>query len=247
VRSYYRCQLAGIVLAAAASSLLPESGLAYRPFESTDADVTDADELEIELGYFTFERFRDEDAVSIPQFVLNYGLTDSLELVAEFEAVKPEHRSGEIEDVGLFLKQLLRRGVLQDEAGLSIAFEGGVLVPAHNAEQAGLEAIGIVSGQAGKVTYHVNFGGGLDRNDRDQFGIWGAIFEYPLNSRVRIAGEISGEKVHGEPKESSVLIGLIFESPSTGNSFDGGLRRGVSSAAPDWQVTFGWTFSYPRP
>jgi hypothetical protein len=230
----------------AAALLLPESGLAYRPFESTDADVTDADELEIELGYVTFERDGGESAVTIPQFVLNYGLTDTLELVGEFEAVKPENQSGEIDDVGLFLKKLMRRGVLQDDDGLSIAVEAGFLVPAHGAEEIGLEAIGIVSGQAGKVTYHFNFGGGLDRIDKERFGLWGGIVEYPLNSRFRIAGEIASEKVHGESKESSVLIGLIFESPTTGNSFDGGLRRGITSTAPDWELTLGWTFSFPR-
>ena len=244
--SDYRRRQAGILLAAA-TSIVPEPGFAYRPFESTDADVTDANELEIELGYFTFERFRQEDAATIPQFVLNYGLTDSLELIGEFEIVKPEHGHGEVEDAGLFLKKLFRRGVLQDEDGLSIALEGGFLLPAHGAEHAGLEAIGIVSGQAGPVTYHIDVGGGLDRIDKLQFGVWGAILEYPVTSRIRIAGEISGEKVHGEPKESSVLIGLIYESPSTGNSFDAGFRRGITSAAPDWQVTFGWTFSYPRP
>lgn len=230
----------------AAGSLLPEYGFAYRPFESTDADVTDANELEIELGYLSYERDSGDSAVSIPQFVLNYGLTDSLELVGEFEAVKPENGSGEIEDVGLFLKKLMRRGVLQEEDGLSIAIEGGFLVPAHSAEQAGAEAIAILSGQVGQLTYHVNVGGGIDRIDREQFGLWGGILEFPLNSRVRIAAEIASEKVHGEPKESSVLVGLIFESPSTGNSFDGGLRRGISRAAPDWELTLGWTFSFAR-
>jgi hypothetical protein len=235
-----------VVFLSAVASFLPESGLSYRPFESTDADVTDANELEIELGYFTFERDHGERQVSIPQFVLNYGLTDSLELVGEFEGVKPENASGEIEDVGLFLKKLLRQGVLQEQNGLSIAIEGGFLVPAHSAERVGLETIGIVSGQVGKVTYHVNFGGGLDRVEREQFSLWGGIVEYPLSSRIRIAGEISSEKVQGEPKDSSILVGLIFESPSTGNSFDGGLRRGVSSAAADWELTLGWTFSFPQ-
>jgi hypothetical protein len=241
----HRYRRAAVFLSAVAT-FLPESGLAYRPFESTDADVTDANEIEIELGYFTFERELDERSVSIPQFVLNYGLTNSLELIGEFERVKPENAGGEIEDVGFFLKKLMRQGVLQEQSGLSIAIEGGFLVPAHSAERVGLEAIGIVSGQVGKVTYHVNLGGGLDRVDREQFGLWGGIVEYPVSSRIRIAGEISSEKVHGEPKESSVLVGLIFESPSTGNSFDGGLRRGVSSAAPDWELTLGWTFSFPR-
>ena len=42
--------------------LLPVPALAYRPFVSTDADVAAAGELEIELGYCTWERAEGENA-----------------------------------------------------------------------------------------------------------------------------------------------------------------------------------------
>src|SRR5439155_8761393 len=46
----------------------------YRPFVSTDAAVVDRQEVEIELGYFTLERTQDENTLTIPSLVLNYGL-----------------------------------------------------------------------------------------------------------------------------------------------------------------------------
>lgn len=227
------------------SLLAPAWGHAYRPFESTDADVADAGELEIELGYLTFERSANEDSFSIPQAVVNYGLTDSLEIIGEFDVVHAEGERSAAEDVGLFLKNMLRRGVLQEARGVSIAIEGGLLLPARGSEQVGLEAIGIVSGLMGGLTWHITVGGGVDRIATERFAVWGAILEYPLNPRLRVVGELAAEKPREEPKESSVLVGLIWES-ETGNAFDGGLRRGISSAAADWQLTLGWTFSFPR-
>ena len=239
-----RIPLTPLVLAALL--LWSEQGAAYRPFESTDADVAAAAELEIELGYFSAERSAGTNTFLVPQAVLNYGLTDSLEIVGEFEIAKPEGRSGDVDDVGLFLKSLLREGVLQDSGGLSVAIEGGLLLPAHGGEQTGLEAIGIFSGRAGAFTYHLNVGAGLDRGDHARFALWGGIIEYPLSDMLRLVGELSGERVRGEAKESSALVGFIWESPTTGNAFDGALRRGTSSAAPDWELTLGWTFSLPR-
>lgn len=45
---------------------------------------------------------------------------------------------------------------------------------------------------------------------------------------------------------NSGLLGFIWESRSSGDSFDGGIRWGISSVALDWQFTLGWTFSFPR-
>src|SRR5262249_61264357 len=60
------------------------SASAYRPFVSTDAAVADPKEIEIELGYFTLDRMRDENTFIIPRMVLNYGLFKNWEGVAEF-------------------------------------------------------------------------------------------------------------------------------------------------------------------
>ena len=219
---------------------------AYRPFSSTDADVADAGELETELGYFTWERSGGGDKLVLPQLVFNYGLTNTLEVIGEFEVAKPSGQTAKVVDAAVLLKSVLRQGVLQDRQGVSFAVEGGVLIPSAGQERFGIEGIGIVSGTFSRFTYHLNFGAGLDRADRREFGIWGGILEFPFRENLRLVGEINGETVKGQPPENSGLLGFIWESPSSGDSFDGGLRLGISSAAPDWELTLGWTFSFPR-
>jgi len=100
---------------AMALSAFPGHTLAYRPFTSTDADVVDARELEVEVGYLTVERNAGETGYIAPSVVLNYGLLDTLELVGEFEWHKPPDASWEIANPGIFLKELPKKGVLQGQ------------------------------------------------------------------------------------------------------------------------------------
>src|SRR5207245_10960264 len=97
----------------------PASALAYRPFVSSDAAVADPREVEIELGYFSLERTRRENTITTPSVVLNYGFAKNWEAVGEFRVESsPEF---EITDPGLFLKGVLREGVLQEKEGVSFA------------------------------------------------------------------------------------------------------------------------------
>jgi hypothetical protein len=94
-------------------------------------------------------------------------------------------------------------------------------------------------------TYHVNFGGGVDRAKGNPFAIWGVIMEFPLFSSFRLVGEVNGESVKGEPANNSGLFGFIWQPPSSKVLIDAGIRRGISSGAPDWLFTMGLTFSVP--
>src|ERR671935_164288 len=51
----------------------PEDSFAYRPFDSTDAAVADAGQLEIEFGPAGFRRSDAERTVIAPAYVFNYG------------------------------------------------------------------------------------------------------------------------------------------------------------------------------
>ncbi len=225
----------------------PVPAWCYRPFASTDADVVDRGESEIELGYFAWERFEDEDSYITPEVVYNYGLTHVWELVAEFAVEHPSGEKSELIDPGMFLKGVLREGVLQDQPGISLAVEAGLLLPSTIPEEdrIGLEAIGILSGQVSRFTYHVNVGGGLERTEGDAFGVWGVIGEVPVSPRIRLAGEVNGECLQGASPENSGLLGVIWEPPSCQDlALDMGVRRGFSRAAPDWQITMGLAYSW---
>ena len=213
---------------------------------STDAAVADLKEMEVELGYFNLERERGKNTFIIPKVVLNYGLVRNLELVGEFAVEEPPRGAARLADPGLSLKAVLKEGVLQEKSGVSFAVEAGPLLPSTNKEENrfGFEGIGILSGKLGALTYHLNFGGGVDRAQTNPFMIWGVIAELPIVEKLRLVGEINGESVRRNTPDNSALIGFIWNSPLSNVSIDAGLRRGISRAAADWMFTTGLTFSF---
>jgi len=205
--------------------------------------------VEIELGYFSLERTRRENTITTPSLVFNYGFAKNWEAVGEFRVEgSPDF---ELTDPGLFLKGVLKEGVLQDKPGVSFAIEAGPLLPSTLLHEhgVGFEAVGIVSGKLAPVTVHVNGGGGLDRDDRHGFGIWGVIGELPVHPRLRLVGEVNGESTQGQRPNNSALLGAIWQPTSKNVFLDAGARHGISRAAPDWQFTVGLTFGFflPRP
>ncbi|MEC9300475.1 MAG: hypothetical protein VYA05_06535 [Pseudomonadota bacterium] len=227
--------------------LIPIKVWAYRPFASTDADVVAANELEIELGYFNWERTSGENSYVTPQLVFNYGLTNTLELIAEFDLEHDLDGKSQPVDPGLFLKKVFKAGVLQDSEGVSFALEGGLLLPSAVAGEnsTGFEAIGILSGSLSSFTWHLNLGGGVDRVDRNNFGVWGVILEHPVTPNLRLVAELNGEKLKNEAADNSGLLGAIWEPSSLpGLAIDIGIRRGTTDAASDWGATLGLSFSF---
>jgi hypothetical protein len=223
------------------------SAWAYRPFVSTDAAVADPKEVEIEFGYFGLARSGERDSFVIPRIVLNYGVVDRLELVGEFSGEASRSEGWRLVDPGLFLKAVLRKGVLQDRSGVSLAMEAGPLLPgaAPGEGGVGFEASGIASGRLSPLTWHLNLGGGVAREEGRPFLVWGLIGELSVAPRVRLVGEVSGESVERERPDDSLLIGFIWQPVASRNLWiDAGVRRGLTSAAPDWQVTLGLTVGF---
>lgn len=223
--------------------------LGYRPFISTDAAVADLKEIEIELGYFAVEHADKEHTFTVPQVVINYGIAQNWEVVGEFRVEKPAHAAAQLISPGLFLKGVLKEGTLQQYDGVSVAVEAGPLLPSAASEQhgCGFEGIGILSGAVHQFTYHLNLGGGVDRQQATPFLLWGVIVELPLLPSLRLVGEVSGESTRKQIPDDSVLLGLIWQLPSSSLLFDGGIRKSISKGAPEWLFTTGltWSFSFP--
>jgi hypothetical protein len=221
----------------------------YRPFVSTDAAVVDPGEVEVELGYFNLEREDEEDVFVVPQVVMNYGMSQDWELVGEFAVEKPPDAAAKLVDPALFLKGIIKEGILQQQQGVSIAIEAGPLLPSAAAEQSGLsfEGIGILSGEVHRFTYHINVGGGVDRQQTNPFLLWGVIGEISLLPSLRLVGEVSGESIRKEIPDDSALFGFIWRLPSSTLLLDGGLRKSLSRGAPDWFFTTGLTWSFSLP
>jgi hypothetical protein len=226
----------------------PTPVFGYRPFVSTDAAVVDPHEIELELGYFNLEREKQKNTYTTPQIVLNYGLFPNWEVVGEFVVEKSPGTEARLVDPGLFLKSVLKDGVLQNEKGVSIAVEAGPLLPSTVKSQKGVgfEGLGIVSGRLARLTYHLNVGGGINRHQTDPFALWGVILEWSMTTRFRLVGEVNGESVRKTRADNSGLFGCIWQ-PWSPVSLDAGVRKNISHGSPDWRFTIGLTVQFSLP
>jgi hypothetical protein len=221
--------------------------LAYRPFVSTDAAVADPREIEIELGAFTLERQKGTNAFVVPSVVVNYGLFRNWEAVAEFSVRRSPDATVDLVDPALFLKGVLKEGVLQDKEGIGVAVELGPLLPSteKGERRFGFEGIGILTDTLGPITVHVNGGLGIERSSGDLVVIWGMIGELPVSKAFRIVAEVNGETPRRQALRDSVLLGAIWRPWSEKNVWlDAGVRRGLTSGVPDWVATVGITFGF---
>src|SRR4026208_992647 len=114
---------------------LPHRAFGYRPCISTEAVVADVNEMEIELGYFNWEREKGNTTFISPKAVLNYGFIHNFELVGEFAVEEPGHGSARLVDAALSVKAVVKEGVLQEKDGVSFAIEAGPLTPSTNKDE----------------------------------------------------------------------------------------------------------------
>jgi hypothetical protein len=232
------------ILAGAAGAPLP--AIAYRPFDSTDAAVADPWVVDAEIGYFNVSRQGGETTYATPKAVLNLGIVPNWEVIGEFEVEEPVQGDVAVADPGVFVKGVVKDGVLQDRAGPSVAVEVGVLLPATPPDErdAGFAGFAIVSAELRPLLFHLNAGGGVSRSGQSGFPIWGVIAELPVTAALRIAAEVNGESVESDAAEASALLGTIWDVPGYPLALDAGVRCGLTRAAGDWAVTVGFTYGF---
>jgi hypothetical protein len=220
---------------------------AYRPFDSTDADVAAAGELELELGPLGLLRpGRDGDLLVAPAVIVNLGLTPRLELVLEGQHLYAvEEAAGgarsRLADNGLFLKGVARRGALQGASGPSVALEAGVLLPAVNDEPGwGLEGLAVISlgGRPGMA--HLNGVLAWNRQHEPELGV-GLILEGPTSWPVRPVAEGLHERILGGETLNSALLGAIWELGDA-LAFDGGGRVFDEDGVRGFELRLGLTW-----
>jgi hypothetical protein len=232
----------------AAMALLGSSAcFAYRPFDGTDAAVADVNQLEIELGPVGFRKSPDERTLIAPQYVINYGFAKNWELVLEGRGEHPltsaDDTASRFVGNALFLKTVLREGVLQEKPGPSIATEFGVLMPGINDERGwGASWLGIVSQRWAQMgTIHFNVGAALTREQRaDLFA--GTILEGPYEWTVRPVAEFFYEREFNTTETFSMLAGAIWKVSDT-LAFDIGLREARINRQPVTEIRAGLTFA----
>lgn len=128
---------------------------AYRPFDGTDAAVTEPGQAEVELQPAGRLQEGSQSFLVAPGIVVNFGVVKGLELVFEGRLLESLSSSEPPNptDAGTFLKYVLRPGVLQDKLGPSIATEFGVLYPETTGDSHfGASWAGIISQRFGPYT-----------------------------------------------------------------------------------------------
>jgi hypothetical protein len=236
------------ITAAVLLAMLTAPALAYRPFDSTDADVAGLGEFELELGPIGWLREGNSSFRVAPAVVANLGLPWRSELVLEGQRQvaldpAPGEPSSSIVDTGVFIKTVLREGALQDSGGPSIAAEYGLLLPeVHGESGTGASLAGIVSQRWKAGTLHLNAALAWNR-DHEPDVFLGAILEGPYSWSVRPVAEIFGEQASGGPRTSSALVGAMWRARED-LMLDLGLRFAHSGDDLVREVRLGLTWSY---
>jgi len=142
----------------------------------------------------------------------------------------------------VFIKQVLRRGVLQEQSGLSVATEYGFLLPSvHGEHGTGFSAAGIVSQRTEALSLHLNGAVAINREHEPDVFL-GAILEGPYSWRVRPVAEVFGEQASGSSRLISRLIGAIWR-PRDDLSFDIGIRAAHAGSESIRELRLGLTWS----
>jgi hypothetical protein len=225
---------------------LGEAALAYRPFDGTDAAVADPGEFELEAGAGYRREGPSRNAVA-PAAVFNFGIAPGWEAVLQGEVdrqLTPRPPLAGLVGAGVFLKNVLRQGVLQDKSGPSIATEFGALLPGLGGDPgAGASWAGIVSYRWGWLTAHLNAEIALAR-DHHADTFLGVIVEGPRDWPVRPVAEVFRDREAGAVETVSGLIGAIWQAGEN-LAVDLGLREASIGRHTVDEVRAGLTIGLP--
>ena len=204
------------------------------------------DKVEVELGPTEYIRQGAERLLVAPDLRLNYGVAEGWEAVIEGRTAHglstTVRRTSQVEN-GLFLKGVLRQGVLQDQPGASIATEFGLLLPGIN-DQPGVggSIAAIVSQRWDPITVHLNAAAAVNREQHGDV-FFSAIVEGPHDWSVRPVAEIAYDREFGRTDIKSALIGAIWEVHDD-LAVDVGLRGGRVGDHTLAEIRAGLTFSF---
>jgi hypothetical protein len=205
-----------VPLIALAPLLAAAPAYAYRPFDQTDAAVSELREFELELGPVGYTHDAAGGAYT-PGFILNYGIVPRVELVFDahhallYGGADAAARRRDL-DTAMLAKGVAREGCLQGKTGVSIAVEAGALLPTVPAAGGvGAALTTIVSQRWSAGTLHVNLEGDVTREHRLAF-IGGAIGEGPIGWAVRPVVETYVAREADTPAVVSGLGGAIWRA-----------------------------------
>ena len=220
---------------------------AYRPFDGTDASVAETGTLEVEAGPSQFYRYGGHSYLVTPAGVLNLGFARDLEAIVDFspfvglEGVPGQARVRLLGSDAL-VKWVLCHGVLQGERGLSVAFEGGPLLPdIHGQNRFGAQARMIFSYAWPSFAVHFNEQADLARSGNLAL-FSGVILEGPRKLTIRPVAELFVAQELHAGADYSALLGAIWPL-SSALTFDAGARLAREDGAGAIEARLGLTWT----
>lgn len=237
--------------------MLPAKVMALRPFVTTDADVTEFNTVEIELGLFGLHEQKhpgaDEITLEVPSIRFNYGLPWDSEIVIETvgELTDNEYTGA----LGIKEKQFANTMGSYKKVWWrgnnwipNFATETGIVFPTEK-DTSGLnfEGTGIFSWYLKSLTCHLTLGGGTEKKDFEHntrgLFIYGVILDVPIPryEKFHFVTEYSGEKVESAILDHQLLGGMVWEGPLD-IEYDIAGFTGLNSESVDWGITMGVTF-----
>lgn len=238
------------LLAASCAAMVSWSGeaLAYRPFDSTDADVAKPLELELEVGPLDYLVVGAASWLA-PNLVVNLGVIPGLEIVLQGQQFIRLGPTGALSRVSLQAtaleaKAMLREGSLQDGVGPSVAVEGGVLLPTVNSEPGvgGLVTV-IVSQRFTATTLSLDGTVQLTRAGNVEVD-GGLILEGPYSWIVRPVAEVLVGHELNASTTCTGLVGAIWRLDEN-LALDMGLRLGRAEGQTLGELRAGLTWTIP--
>ncbi len=227
---------------------IPRAAPAYRPFDSTDADVVEVGKVELELGPLGYLQSRETHGLFAPSVILNWGFLPSWELVLQGRHLillesRPDDLSPKLIETGLFAKGVLRHGSLQGGTGLSIATEVGPLLPTiHEETGVGFSGALILSQRWPAATVHLN--GQVEWSRAHNVDLFGAlIVEGPYSWPIRPVGELFVEREFGASHQLSALVGAIWRV-SDALAFDAAVRGARKDELNILELRVGLTWDF---
>jgi hypothetical protein len=214
---------------------------AYRPFDGTDAAVTEIGEMEIELGPVEYLREGAERMLFAPDLRINYGFMPNWE--ASLEGDVSHGLTAGIPRTSLIASEALLKGVLR-EGSLQDATEFGILLPGVNDERGtGAILTGIASQRWDWGTVHFNAQIALTRGQQHADYFFDTIIEGPHDWPVRPVAEIFYESDVSVFRTRSALVGAIWQVQDN-IAVDFGIRGARINSQTAGEIRAGVTFAF---
>ena len=217
---------------------------ALRPFDGTDAAVAEPQSLETELGPVGYVREADERQLVFPQVAINYGAGSGWEFnlsgrrILSMTEARPAP-APRYEDFELAVKRVIRRGVMQETKGPSLAAEAVLLLPTSEEKATGFSGALILSEHVRWIGVHLN--AEIERtraHETARFG--GAILEIFDRSSIHPVVELTLEREGEATATKGLLVGGLWQ-PRERLVMDFGMRMSYAEQH-DAEVRAGMTF-----